>query len=989
MSSSRTRQAQSKGKDVDEVKVFPIVGIGASAGGLEAATALFKHLPIDTGFAFVLVQHLDPQHESALAQLLARATSLPVSEIKNDMRAQPNHVYVIPPNANLRLSKGVLRLQPRHKARTPYHPIDSFLESLAEDRHDRAFGVILSGTATDGTLGLEAIKGEGGITFAQDRSARYDSMPRSAIASGSVDFVLSPENIAHELARIAKHPYLLEPSIPTSSLELTSPKTVKDDEMAPSKTLRKGARLVHETLHEKPYDSTLRKILSLLRNHSGVDFSCYKSTTIERRIARRLALNKITTLKDYLRFLSGNANELDALYSDALISVTGFFRNPEAFEVLKHTVFPKLLQSSREAIRVWVLGCSTGQEAYSIAMVFAEAAEKARSMRKLQIFATDLNEALLDKARHGFYSQNLIQGLTPERVRRFFTEENGGYRVNKSLRETVVFARQDVISDPPFSRMDLISCRNVLIYLDPGLQRKIIPTFHYALRPGGFLFLGASESVGSFTDLFEPTDKAHRIFSKKASATRSVPMPIRRVPEEQPPVDRLQMAGSSASKRQRDNVIDGFRAEPSATREADRITVGRFAPPGVLINEDFQVLQFRGMTSAYLQPPTGKATFDVLKMARDGLMLPLRAAINEAKKGGKVVRKENVRLQQNGKPRKANIEVIPLRNLKESCFLVVFEEAGKSDAGLSSEPRGSASPKTTRARKNGARHIADLESELSDTREYLQSVQERQEAAYEELQVSNEEVESANEELQSINEELETSKEELESTNEELTTINDEMAGRNVELTRLNSDLVNIQTSTRLPIVLLGRDMTIRRFSGEAEKQFNLLAADVGRPFSHVRHNLVFEHQASVIELENLISGVIANVQEQERVVRDTGGRWYSLRVRPYLTVDNKVDGAVLVLVDINDLKRNERAATEARDYAEAIIRTARDPLIILNSELRVHTANDAFYRTFQIQAEQSVGRLIYELGNQQWQIPKLRRLNWAWELGVGSWQLI
>jgi two-component system CheB/CheR fusion protein len=523
----------------------PIVGIGASAGGLEAFTRLLKRLPVNTGLGFVLVQHLDPQHDSALTQILARATELPVLEVTNDLRVAPDHIYVIPPNTTLSIAQGVLKLKPRGQTRGT-RSIDSFFESLAEDQRERAIGVILSGTATDGTLGLEAIKAEGGITFAQDDSAAYDSMPRSAAGAGCVDFVLSPEAIAEELTRIAKHPYVAgraAAALPPENEKRARP-TSDDEAPLPAhsaggartgKRTKDSEKLPRAILAEAGVDSAGQpdqegylKILLHLRNHTGVDFSLYKSPTIQRRIARRMVLNRHETPDTYAEFLHGNAKELDALYSDALISVTSFFRNAEAFEVLQHKVFPRLLQQkSDDPLRAWVLGCSTGQEAFSIAMAYAEAVEKMPRARQLQVFATDLNDANLDKARHGLYTKSLAQDVSPTRLRRFFVEEEGGYRVVKSLREQVVFARQNLITDPPFSRMDLISCRNLMIYLEPSLQKKVLPTFHYALKPEGYLFLGASESVGGFTELFEPVDKKQKIFSRKAAQTRVFHLPVK------------------------------------------------------------------------------------------------------------------------------------------------------------------------------------------------------------------------------------------------------------------------------------------------------------------------------------------------------------------------------------------------------------------------------------------------------------------------------
>ena len=996
---------------------FPIVGVGASAGGLEAFTQLLKHLPPDTGMGFVLVQHLDPEHESALTQILSRATSLPVTEIADNQRVEPNRVYVIPRDTSLSIARGVLKLEPRQKIRVPHRPIDAFFESLAADQRDLAIGVVLSGTATDGTLGLEAIKAEGGITFAQDDSAKHDSMPRSAVAAGCVDLVLAPAGIAEELARIARHPYAAGQAHELQALAEAEDAFAQDDRGSdargeddraeatahqdddtalpsggsptPGKSARgKGARQgARPSSAAGATAEGYKKILLLLRNHSGVDFSLYKSTTIQRRISRRMILTKHDTLAEYAGFLRNNSNpkEIDALYSDVLISVTSFFRNPEMFDVLQRTVLPELLkQRTGDPLRCWVLGCSTGQEAYSIAMAFVEAAEKAPRMRKLQIFATDLNEALLDKARHGLYAKSLADEIAPERLRRFFAEEEGGYRIIKGLREMVVFARQNLIADPPFTRMDIVSCRNLLIYLEPSLQKKALPTFHYALRPGGFLLLGASESIGGFTDLFEPVDRKHKIFSRKAAPAAAFHLPATKAHVER----TLTPPGAPPLPRPRggEGAVDALRGELNAQREADRITVNQFAPSGVLVSADLQVLQFRGTTGAYLEPPAGKATFDVLKMAREGLMLPLRAAINEARKENRSARRENVRVKRNGKVRTVTLEVIPLKNLPERCFLVLFEEAEKS--GRARRAEVPAAPPISKA--GAAARVAELESDLSETREYLQSLQEQHEAANEELQAANEEVQSANEELQSINEELETSKEELESANEELSTVNEEMSHRNVELNWLNNDLVNLQTSTRLAIVLVGRDLTLRRFSPQAQKQFDLLATDVGRPIAHLRHGLVSVSAPSGVslpesaaqsaegvpaDLEGMLAEVIASVREQDCEVRDRAGRWLSMHVRPYMTFDNKVDGAVLVLADIDALKQTERAAAYARDYAEGIIATVREPLVVLDSEMRIERANLAFYRAFRVSARETLGKFFFDLDDRRWDVPHVREL--------------
>src|SRR5438034_1765213 len=930
---------------------FLLVGIGASAGGLDAFTQLLKHLPTDTGMGFVLVQHLDPDHESALTQILSRITSMPVREVANELRVAPNHVYIIPPNTDMVTTQGVLKLQRRQAGRAPHHSIDFFFESLGQDRHECAIGVILSGTASDGTLGMEAIKAEGGITFAQDESARYDSMPRSAIAAGCVDFVLSPENIAKELVRISRHSYVADQPLtpPLSSLE----------------------REKREVFAEKGVgrQNGFEKILLLLRNHSGVDFSLYRSKTVHRRIDRRMLLSKIDKPEAYANFLRGKPKELEALYSDILINVTSFFRNPEAFEVLKQKVFPKLILEPREKpLRVWVAGCSTGQEAYSIAMSFVEFSGQAGHARKLQLFATDVNEAQLDKARAGLYAKSIVHDLSPQRLRRFFVEENGDYRVAKFLREMIVFARQNLLSDPPFSQMDLITCRNLLIYLEQHSQQKILPTLHYALKAGGFLFLGESESIGSLADSFEPVDKKHKIFSKKPGLmvhSHFVP----RQPLEKKEIPTLKPLGAR----------EGLPTPVDAQREADRVTLNRLAPPSILIDAQLQVLQFRGETSLFLKPPSGNASFQVLKRVQEGLMLPLRSAIKKAKEENKAVRTEGVRVAQNGGTRMVNFEVVPLTHNKDRCCLIFFEEAKEgglpaaaaSEVGQAKKIPGA---RERRQRPEGrapdeSRRVAELERALAENRDYTQSLQEQYEAANEELQASNEEVTSANEELQSINEELETSKEELESTNEELTTVNDEMASRNAELNRTNADLNNLHTSINMAIVLLTRGLAIRRFTPLAGKLFNLRTGDVGRLLSNVRHNL------DLPNLEQLLQEVITTLSERELEVQSTDGRWYSLRGRPYLTLDNKIDGAVLVLVDIDALKRSEQETGGARDYAEAILQTTRHPLLVLTAELRVHTANAAFYKTFEVLPGETIGRLIYEVGNGQWNIPKVREL--------------
>ena len=936
---TKTKRAKPRASQRATAKTepFPIVGIGASAGGLEAITELLRSLPGDTGMGFVLVQHLDPTHESVLTHILGRATAMAVTEVMDDQPIEPNHVYIISPNTALTVKRGVLNLETKARAKGPHHSIDVFFESLARDRREQAIGVILSGTATDGTLGLEAIKAANGITFAQDDSAKYNSMPRSAIAAGCVDFVLAPAEIAAELARLARHPYVVAGAAASGD----------------GKTVRRKSEHAHG-------DQRFTSVLSLLRSRFGVDFSSYKPSTIERRIARRMALNRLATPAAYAQFLREDASELKLLYSDVLINVTSFFRNPEVFELLKREVFPKLIAQQRdEPVRMWVLGCSTGQEAFSLAMAFVECADRAERPADLQIFATDINQALLESARAGLYGKRMVHDVSPARLKRFFIQEPGGFRVAKGVRDMVVFARQDILSDPPFSRMDLVSCRNVMIYIEPNLQKRVIPAFHYALRQTGVLLLGLSESIGVATDLFVPLDKKLKIFSKKSGGTDAFPMPVARsYPAPNPHVTTAKTHPTAP-----------LRAELNAEREADRITIRRFAPPGVLVDSALNILQFRGDVGPYLSLPSNKAHFGVLNMAHEDLMLPLRTAINKARATSTTVRKRNVHLARDGHDTSVDIEVIPLKNLKERCYLILFEptaKPGRRDAAVPPQEDRVPGPRKQRVEQ---RRIAELEQDLAETRDYVQALREHDQASSEDAQAAAEEFQSANEELQSINEELETSKEELESTNEELITVNEEMANRNQELNRVNDDLVNLYQSISMPILVLGRDLAVLRFTEQAQKLFNLLATDHGRPISRIKHNL------DCPDLEQFILDAIDTTSMRERDIQDKEGRWYMLRVRPYVTLEHKIDGAVVVLVDIDALKRSGHDIKEARDYAEATLRTARDPFVVLRADLRVNTANEAFYRTFKLSREQVEGRLIYDLNGGAWTNPKLRTL--------------
>jgi two-component system CheB/CheR fusion protein len=840
---------------------FPIVCTGASAGGLEALSRMFAALPTDTGMAFVVILHMDPHHESRLGEILGRGTAMPVSAVQAALTPEPDHIYVSPPGHALTIHGGRLELEALDPGPVR-RPIDRFMRSLAEHQGAAAIGVVLSGMGSDGTLGLAEIKAAGGITLAQDNTAEQPSMPRSAIAAGCVDFVLSPDDIAHELARIARHPYA----------------SVNDDGSI-----------------ESADQSQIGHILDLVRHACRVDFANYKRNTLHRRISRRVLLHKLDSLQDYVYFLRDHPAEIDALCEDILINVTSFFRNPEAYEALKAKVFPRLGSDDNrgDPVRVWTLGCSTGEEAYSIAMAYAEFADGAGLRQPIQIFATDLNATGIERARAGIYPRSIDQDVSAERLRRFFIEVEGGYRVCKPIRDACVFARQNVLSDPPFSRMDLISCRNMLIYLEPALQQKLLPMLHYALRPNGRLWLGSSETIGSFRDLFELEDTRNKIYAKKPVASgKFVQVPIS-VSASMPEARELPMR----SVRLPDRPTD-------PQREADRMLLARYAPPAVVVDAGLEIIQFRGDTSPFLTPAPGRASLNLLKMLRDGLLVPVRGAVHKARREESLVREPGVRVKTERGARDVDVVVAPLKGIgvAAGCLLVTFE-----DTVLGAELRRQADDHARRTLgdmappESGEEELLRTRQELASTRDYLQSVIEQQEAANEELQSANEEVQSANEELQSINEELETSKEEIQSSNEELATVNDELQNRNQELAESNDDLTNLLANVQMAIVMLGRDLRIRRFTPAAEKLLNLIAGDIGRPIGDIKPRV------DVPNLEALLLDAIDSVTIKELEVQDLHGRWYLLRIRPYKTHENTIDGAVLVLVDIDTIKRAER----------------------------------------------------------------------------------
>jgi len=935
--------------------MFPVVAIGASAGGLEAYTEFFHALPTDTGMAFVLVQHLDPSHRSMLAEILGKATRMPVEEVKPKVRIRPDHVYVIPAGASMSVADGLLMLTPRRKGPAQHLPINIFMRSLAEQRRSGAIGVIFSGTGADGTSGMEDIKAEGGITFVQEPgTAKYDSMPRNAIDSGCVDFILRPRDIAREIARIQHHPYLQTQEGAGAE---------RGEELADSAAQPKSER-------------DFSVILEQLRKSSGVDFTQYKPNTIYRRTMRRMMILKKESVGEYASHLKEHPEESSQLFEDVLIPVTSFFRDFEAFETLKTKVYPAIVKDkgNKGTIRMWAPGCSTGEETYSLAMTLLEFLGDRASSFQVQIFGTDLNEKGIQKARMGIYRNSIAEEISPERMARFFVKVDEGYRVNKAVRDMCVFAQQNLANDPPFSQMNLVACRNLLIYIQPVLQKKIIPILHYALKPSGFLVLGSSESVAAFPELFSVVDKKHRIYGKKAIASRLH-------------YDFVQSyyPGNLGEGRSRLRG-NGPKLEPPGgpafdlQAEADRVVLQHHAPVGVVINSAMEVVQFRGRTSPYLEQSGGKPSLNLLKLAQNGLAVELRTLIAAAGKRSAPVQKYGVRFDGNGQPRTLDLSVTPLGEPRKEkgakqkgttgnlFFLVLFNDVTSqwpNDPKDRGPRKGKGDASTVKERQEAKR----LQQEAIDARKALRSAIESEDALKEEFQSANEEILSANEELQSTNEELETSKEELQSTNEELNTLNVELRSKNDELHELSNDVINFLNSTRIPVVMLDQGLRIRRLTPTADRLLKIRPSDVGRPLADIRPNI------EAPELEQSVAKVLETLQPEEREVRDLRGHWHSLNILPYRTQDNKIDGVVLALQDIDALKAAAEQSRKAAEFFQGVLGTVRGPLLVLDRELRVFSANDAFLSTFQVSPEETIHKFLYDLGNGQWNIPWLREL--------------
>jgi two-component system CheB/CheR fusion protein len=901
---------------------FLIVGIGASAGGLEAMEEFFRHIPPDSGMAFVVVSHQHAGHVSLLPSLLGKCTAMPVVEAADRAPVQPNRVYIAPGGTNVAILHGVLHfMEPPAQERVPL-PIDYFFRSLAGDQKQRAVGIVLSGTGTDGTLGLRAIKSESGMTIAQDpQSAKYQGMPRSAIGAGVVDVVQPAGQLWEALRGYMRS--LTKPALP---------------------------------IPERDDTQTLHKIFILLRDRTGNDFSLYKENTIQRRLERRMHVHQIENLKSYLRFLLANPSELDALFQELLIGVTSFFRDPQAFEILEQKVLPSLVEGKPEgaALRLWVAGCSTGEEAYSLAILLREYLTKKKLRLTVQIFASDLDSRAIEQARTGLYPVGIAGDMTPDRLQRFFTKEDGSYRIKKEIRDLVVFAAHNILTDAPFTKLDLLSCRNLLIYLEAKAQHKLLPLFHYALKPNGILFLGSSETIGETEHLFGVIDRRWKLFRRTAEAGIFPRLELF-------PGGLMKAATGAHEEAETSLVTPRAASFPTLIQQ---LLVSRYAPAAVVVNTRGEIVYIQGQTGAYLQPAPGPPTHHLVEMAREGLQHDLATALHQAaSKEGEVVRR-NVRVKAYGHFILVNLTVKKITEPEalQGLFLVTFDQvrADKSAAKKDAPPRAS-SP-----RKKGE---PELMQELEFTKQRLQRTIEELQTSNEEMKSTNEELQSTNEELQSTNEELETAKEELQSLNEELVTVNSELQGKLDALADAHDDLQNLLNSTEVATIFLDNDLRIKRFTTEAKRVSSLIAVDIGRPLSDIVSKLAYDRMLE--DAQDVLQTLII----KEREVQAADGSWFLMRILPYRTVKNTIDGLVLTFLDITKNKQAEQTIEAAQGMAASIVETVREPLLVLDEQLRVVLANQSFYRTFQVAPGEVEHQYLYHLCSGVWDLPGLRRL--------------
>jgi len=903
---------------------FPIVGIGASAGGLEAFSEFLSGLPATSGMAFLLVQHLDPHHESVLVELLASKTALPVREATEGLAVEPDHVYVIPPNAIMTLSQGHLALASRDDCLLPPIPIDRLFYSLAEEQRANAIGVILSGTGSDGALGMQAIKGSGGLTYAQDEgSAKFSGMPKAAVELGVVDRVLPPRDIASELERLGHHPYL------------TKNRSVSAVESAPTDT----------------DEEDLLRVFRRLRNACGVDFTHYKRGTVRRRLARRLVLHGLNTLSEYLNVLESDPKETQALFQDLLIQVTDFFRDPELFEGLTRTVFPRLLEgrAPQAPLRIWVPGCASGEEVYSIAICLLEYLGERLTRIPIQIFGTDLSEAVIEKARNGLYPENIARHVSGERLRRFFVKVDGHYRITRTIRDVCVFARQDVAHDPPFSRLDLVSCRNLLIYLDPALQKRVIPLFHYALNPGGFLLLGPSETIGPFSELFSPVDKRLKIYSKSILPRQNHLALLEEYP----------VSPDRSGQKRLTLPSEPVEAE-RLQREADRLALNRYVPPGVLCDAEMNVIQFRGETTPYLSNPTGPPSLKLQKLVRPGLLVDLNGAIEQARKDGTPVRREGLQVEGPGGMRTVNLEVMPVRlttPAENLWFLIFFEEVALSIrnrgvagawecwTSLWGRIRTGLNAKSTSRESEKDRQLLRRTQDLEAAHDYIRTLLETHEAAVEELKSAEQELLSSNEEFQSTNEELETAQEELQSSNDELRARNRELDALNDELRESRDFAEAVVETVHHPLLVLDGKLRVQQANRAFYQTFKITREATEQGLLYQLGQGQWDIPALRRLLEEILPAQTAFQNEEvTQVFPEIGER--TMRLNAQVLRWNDQERILLAIEDITEYKAALEALRIAdrrkNEFLSMLAHELRNPLAPIRNALEIWRRGDA-----------------------------------------------
>ena len=896
---------------------FPIVGIGASAGGLEAFENFFRHVTPECGMAFVLVPHLDPDHPSILGEILQRVTPIKVSEALDQVAVEPGHAYIIPPNHNMAIVHGKLQLSSPSQPRSQRMPINFFLQSLASDRAAAAIGIVLSGTGSDGTLGLGAIHSAGGVCMVQEPdTAKYDGMPQNAIQAGYATHILPVEQM---------------------------PKVLLDI------TRRQAAQPIMPAQRSALAPSSLTPILQLVRSSTGHDFSQYKKNTVGRRVERCMSRHAIRDIALYTRYLEQHPAEITHLFKELLINVTSFFRDPEAFAVLRQETLPDMLANKPEGylFRVWVVGCASGEEAYSIAMLLRELMDESRQHFKVQIYATDIDEGMIATARAGSYPLTIGQDVSPQRLQRFFVRDDTGYRVHKDVREMVIFAVHNVIKDPPFTRLDLLSCRNLLIYFEPPLQNRLMVSFHYALKPDGVLFLSVSESITSHPELFQPLSRKWKIFRAAESGAARLPL----LPGEP--------ASRAADRHDARSFPPNTAVALSDAEITHRALLQFYAPPSVLTDAQGNITYVHGDTGPYLRPPPGRATLNVVDMAKVDLQPVLRLAIAKAACDDASPQRRELSMKNDGgfSTVRFSLHNLPGPRGSENLLLMSFQEI--SPPGESAPEQDTAS---TAAISHEQRRAEELERELAYHRETLHATIEAQQA-------TNEELTSANEELQSTNEELETSREELNSLNEELITVNAELNSKVGELTAIQNDMKNLLDNVGVGTIFLDTRLHIRRFTPAAQRLYRVLDKDIGRPLADIKSDL--KDDALLTHAQAVLDTLLPHESE----VNTGNGQSYLAHIQPYQTLDNVVDGVVMTFTDITKHVAAERAVRFAREMAEGIVDAVREPLVVLDSALNVVFASRSFYRRFALTPEETLGRQIYELGNRQWDIPGLRTL--------------